>query len=189
MWCKSQPFKIYKKSPQLPYKNPQHALPQKGLICIHSYKVNYSAKGTDKNIFILCNLSLITGKINLLLLLGAYRHILRNQGFKVSNIQTHIAEIWAYQSAFFFIMRACLVYYILKVCGWTIICSIRCLGHIDIFWEIKIWKFQTFRLILPNFGPTKELLFIMIACLVYYTLRVCGWTLINSMQLVYYIIK
>ena len=35
------------------------------------------------------------------MVLGAYRQILRNQALKLSNIQTHIAELQAYQSAFF----------------------------------------------------------------------------------------
>ena len=44
------------------------------------------------------------------MVLGAYRQILRNQGLTFSNIQTHIAELQAYQNAVFWIMKACQKY-------------------------------------------------------------------------------
>ena len=80
------------------------------------------------------------------MVLGAYRQILRNQALKLSNIQTHIAELQAYQSVFFWIMRLCLVYYILKVCGWTLVCSI-----------CKSWNFKAYRNIdLVNHKQSKH---------------------------------
>ena len=66
-----------------------------------------------------------------------------------------------------------LVWYILKVCGWTLICK-RILRN----QALKLSNIQTH---IAELQAYQSVFFwIMRACLVYYILKVCGWTLICS---------
>ena len=97
------------------------------------------------------------------MVLGAIGQILRNQGLKLWNIQAHIINFQAYQSAFFWVCLDQLVYYILKVYWWTLTCSIWWLGLLDSFGEIAFLGFRiyklTYRLILCIFKLTKVYFF------------------------------